>query len=62
MTVYCRYLNRVSDQCTGEAVDPDGEVLLCSKHLAAATELVRRRLEAVGLAGTTLFPLPKPKR
>ena len=38
----CRYLNRHGNQCTAEAVDDQGEVLLCVRHLAAAIELVRR--------------------
>lgn len=37
----CRYLRRNNDQCTGEVVDPDGEILLCTKHLARALELVQ---------------------
>ena len=37
----CRYLRRDNNQCTGEAVDPNGEILLCTKHLARALELVR---------------------
>lgn len=39
--VTCRYLNRHADQCTGEAVQPDAEVLLCTRHLAAAIEFLR---------------------
>lgn len=38
----CRYLRRSHDQCTGEAADPNGEILLCPKHLARALELVHR--------------------
>ena len=41
--VRCRYLDRNSNQCTGEAVDPLGEVLLCTRHLARALELVQAR-------------------
>lgn len=32
--VCCRYLRRSGEQCTGEATNPDGDVLLCTKHLA----------------------------
>jgi hypothetical protein len=39
----CRYLNRYAVQCTGEAVDPDGEVLLCTRHLGNALELLKVR-------------------
>lgn len=42
--VRCRYLDRLSNQCTSEAVDPEGEVLLCVHHLGRALELVRRSL------------------
>ncbi|MEU4675746.1 hypothetical protein [Micromonospora sp. NPDC023737] len=37
----CRYRRRNDDMCTGEAVDPDGDVLLCQKHLGRAVALVR---------------------
>ncbi|MDG4809932.1 hypothetical protein O7634_24540 [Micromonospora sp. WMMD1120] len=37
----CRYIRRNSLQCTGEAVDPDGEILLCGKYLARALQLVQ---------------------
>lgn len=39
--IRCRYLRRNSQQCTGEAVDPDGDILLCTKHLARAIAMVR---------------------
>lgn len=39
----CRYLDRFGGQCTGEPVDPDGEVLLCTRHLARALELLQRK-------------------
>lgn len=54
-TVRCRYLNRTNDPCTGEAVDPHGEVLLCTRHLALAMELVRAKQLGL-LAG------PRPTR
>lgn len=44
--ITCRYLNRHGDQCTGEAVDAQGEILLCVRHLGLALELVRARTEA----------------
>jgi len=37
----CRYRRRNDEMCTGEVVDPDGEVLLCGKHLARALQLVQ---------------------
>lgn len=44
--VTCRYLDHHSNRCTGEAVDPAGEILLCVAHLARALELVRNRAGA----------------
>lgn len=40
--VRCRYTGKYQ-RCTGEAVDPIGEVLLCTEHLARAVELLRSR-------------------
>lgn len=43
--VTCRYLRRgTQGQCTGEAVDDYGEILLCAKHLGRALELVKARM------------------
>lgn len=39
----CRYLRRNDAQCTAEAVAEDEELLLCSKHLARALELLQRK-------------------
>ncbi|MFI6329870.1 hypothetical protein ACIBBG_16405 [Micromonospora chersina] len=44
--IRCRYLRRNNAQCTAEAVDPDGQVLLCTKHLARALQLIRVHLPA----------------
>lgn len=41
--VRCRYLRLSGEQCTGEAADPQGDVLLCTKHLARAVALVQAR-------------------
>jgi hypothetical protein len=38
--VTCRVLNRYGHQCTGEAVDPEGELLICVRHLAMAQRLI----------------------
>lgn len=42
--VRCRYIRGRSltgtSQCSGEAVDPDAELLLCTEHLAAAWRMV----------------------
>ncbi|MET0520822.1 MAG: hypothetical protein ABW156_02440 [Jiangellaceae bacterium] len=51
--VLCRYLRRgTKGQCTAEAVDPDGEILLCAHHLARVLELLRST--APGLIGASL--------
>jgi len=39
----CRYLRRNDAQCTAEAVAEDEDLLLCSKHLARALELLQRK-------------------
>lgn len=43
----CRYQRRNNELCTGEAVDPNGEILLCTKHLARALTLVQIRMKQV---------------
>jgi hypothetical protein len=49
----CRYLRRAAQgQCTAEAVDPEGELLLCSKHLGEALELLRNA--GLNLTGASL--------
>ncbi|MDW3849675.1 hypothetical protein NMK34_23965 [Micromonospora sp. BRA006-A] len=40
-TVRCRYMRRNDELCTAEAVDPTGDVLLCTKHLARALALIK---------------------
>lgn len=42
--VRCRYLHADPVQCTGEAVDPDGDVLLCTSHLSRALQLIADRV------------------
>ncbi|MET9516411.1 hypothetical protein [Streptomyces sp. NPDC002994] len=39
--VTCRMTNRYGDRCTAEAIDPNGEVLICIRHYAAAGRTVR---------------------
>jgi hypothetical protein len=41
--VICRYLDRHRNQCTAEAVDELGEVLVCEHHLAMAMALLHRQ-------------------
>lgn len=38
--VRCRVHNRLNDPCSGEAVDPDAELLICTRHLAQAQRLI----------------------
>lgn len=39
--VRCRYLRLSGEQCTGEAADPQADVLLCLKHMARVVEHAR---------------------
>lgn len=41
----CRYLSRHGNQCTGEPVDTgdQAELLLCTRHLGNALELLKAR-------------------
>lgn len=39
----CRYLDVDANQCTAEAVDDQGEILLCTTHLARVLELLASR-------------------
>jgi len=39
--ITCRYLRRNDVQCTAEAVDPEADILLCTRHLARAMTLLR---------------------
>lgn len=39
--VRCRYLRQNDEQCTGEVLDPNAPVLLCSKHAGRLVEHVR---------------------
>ncbi|MEU3667560.1 hypothetical protein [Streptomyces virginiae] len=38
--VTCRMTDRWGNRCTGEAIDPDGEALICIRHYAAAVRTV----------------------
>lgn len=48
--VRCHYLTthprRGTNQCTAECVDSEGEIKLCSRHLAAALALLQRRMSS----------------
>ncbi|WP_329187019.1 hypothetical protein [Actinacidiphila glaucinigra] len=32
--VTCRMTNRFGNQCTAEAIDPNGEAIICARHAA----------------------------
>lgn len=38
--VTCRMTDRRGNRCTGEAIDPGGEALICIRHYAAAVRTV----------------------
>ncbi|MFF4847977.1 hypothetical protein [Streptomyces sp. NPDC001194] len=38
--VTCRMTDRWGNRCTGEAIDPDGEALICIRHYAAAVRTI----------------------
>lgn len=38
--VRCRMLDKRGNQCTAEAVSPDAEILVCTRHLGQAYRLV----------------------
>ena len=42
--VRCRYQPDGSNPCTAEAVEAMGEIIMCAGHLAAALELLKRRM------------------
>lgn len=46
--VTCRVLSGKGNQCTAEAVDPAAELLICTRHLAAAQRLISGALAKSG--------------
>jgi hypothetical protein len=40
--VCCRYLEQLGNRCTAEVCDPEGEILLCERHMALALALLTR--------------------
>jgi hypothetical protein len=42
----CRYLRRNGELCTAEALDPEGNILICMKHAGRVMEMVRTRRAA----------------
>lgn len=49
--VRCRVLGKQSNPCTGEAIDPDGELLICPRHLAMAMRMLDQAKVKVGSPG-----------
>lgn len=47
--VRCRYLRRNTEFCTGEAIDPEGDILICQKHAARVMALIGDQMERAGL-------------
>jgi hypothetical protein len=44
--VTCRMVDQHGNRCTGEAIDANGEVLICIGHAAAVLRLVNIRVAA----------------
>lgn len=38
--IRCRVQDKYSNLCSGEAVDPEAELIICSRHLAAAFRML----------------------
>lgn len=47
--VLCRYTRQSGDQCTGEALDPTADVLICTKHAARVMALIRSGMKQTGI-------------
>ena len=43
--VRCRVLDRQSNPCSGEAVNPEAELLICTRHLAEAQRLIHEAFQ-----------------
>jgi hypothetical protein len=43
--VRCRVNNRMGDPCSGEAVDPNADLLICVRHLAEAQRLIAQAMD-----------------
>lgn len=39
--ITCRYLNLDGNRCTGEALDPGADILICIRHAGLVLELAR---------------------
>lgn len=45
--VRCRVHGKLNDPCSGEAVDPGAELLICTRHLAQAQRLIHEAMQRV---------------
>ncbi|GAA2972218.1 hypothetical protein [Streptomyces enissocaesilis] len=50
--VTCRMTNRHGNRCTAEAIDPNGEVLICIRHYVAVCRTVREAQARVARTAT----------
>lgn len=53
--VTCRYMRRNGEQCTAEAIDPDGLILICAKHAGRVMVMVKARMRLMTRAAPTIF-------
>ncbi len=42
--VLCRMVDMYGDRCTGEALDANGDVLICIEHAAKVMRLINERM------------------
>lgn len=42
--ITCRMEDMYGDRCTGEALDPNGDVLICIEHAAKVMRLINDRM------------------
>lgn len=54
--VTCRVLSGRGNQCTAEAVDPEAELKICSRHLAEAQRLIHAAYSRA------VAKVPQPRR
>jgi len=52
--ITCCVPNRYGDRCTAEALDPEAEVLICSRHAAAVLDQINAKFDSAGM----LVPTP----
>ncbi|MBW8701864.1 hypothetical protein MBT84_19850 [Streptomyces sp. MBT84] len=45
--VTCRMTNRLGDRCTAEALDPNGEAVICARHAAEVMRTIDRARDSL---------------